>query len=271
METIEVADHKPWEYDKLSWPEVGEAAKAGRVIVLPVGTTEQHGPHLPLDVDTYLCARVCEGAAALVPDEVLVMPPLPYGFNWHHIDFPGTIGIAWDTYVHFLLDIVKSVTHHGFRKVLIVNGHGSNRILVEIAARQATMDNPAICAGFSYFELGREAVGRLRESPKGWVAHADEIETSLYLYLRPEGVRRDAIAAENNMLPSDFWWQDLEVGARIGMMEWWSTFSDTGVLGDPTLASSEKGEALYTIMTEELAALIHEFRQRPMRPRKDHH
>jgi hypothetical protein len=143
METIEVADHKPWEYDKLSWPEVGEAAKAGRVIVLPVGTTEQHGPHLPLDVDTYLCARVCEGAAALVPDEVLVMPPLPYGFNWHHIDFPGTIGIAWDTYVHFLLDIVKSVTHHGFRKVLIVNGHGSNRILVEIAARQATMDNPA--------------------------------------------------------------------------------------------------------------------------------
>ncbi len=266
-----MAEAMPWEYDKLTWPEMRDAAIAQRVVVLPVGTTEQHGPHLPLDVDTYLCSRVCEGAARLVPDQVLVMPALSYGFNWHHIDFPGTIGIAWDTYVRFLLDIVKSVAHHGFKKVLIVNGHGSNRILVEIAARQATMDHPMVCAGFSYFELGMEAVGGIRESPKGWVAHADEIETSLYLYLCPERVRRELAAAENKMLPSDFWWQDLEFGPKVGMMEWWSTFSDTGVLGDPTLATPEKGEAIYRAVVEQLAALIREFRSRPIRPRKDHH
>ena len=263
--------HRPYEYDKLAWPELREAAGEGRVIMLPVGTTEQHGPHLPLDVDTYLCYRVCVGAAELAPDAVLLMPPLPYGFNWHHIDFPGTIGIAWDTYVRFLLDIIRSVAHHGFRKVLIVNGHGSNRMLVEIAARQATMDNPVICAAFSYFELAPEALGAVRQSPKGWVAHADEIETSLYLYLRPEGVRRELAAAENRMLPSDFWWQDLEHGAKVGMMEWWSTFSDTGVLGDPTLATAEKGRVLFEAVTRELAALVREFRTRPVRPRTDHH
>jgi creatinine amidohydrolase len=258
-------------YDRLSWPEIREAAGQGRVVLLPVGSTEQHGPHLPLDVDNFLCRSVCEGAAELAPDDLLLMPQLSYGFNWHHIDFPGTIGIAWDNYVRFLLDIVRSVAHHGFRKVLIVNGHGSNRPLVEVAARQATMDNEVVCAAFSYFELITDVVGEVRESPRGWVAHADEIETSLYLYLRPDGVRREEAAPENEMLPSEFWWQDLEQGGRIGMMEWWSTFSHTGVLGDPTLASAEKGEALYQAATQELAKLVREFKDRPMRSREDHH
>ncbi len=260
-----------YHYDKLSWPELKEAVAQKRVIVLPTGSTEQHGPHLPLDVDNFLCQSVCEGAAALAPDDVLLMPPLSYGFNWHHIDFPGTIGIAWHHYVRFILDIVRSVAHHGFRKVLIVNGHGSNRPLVEVVARQATMDYDVVCAALDYFEVATEAVHRLRESPKGWVAHADEMETSLYLYLRPEGVRKDLAARENNMLPSEFWWQDLEQGGRVGMMEWWSSFSHSGVLGDPTLATAEKGEALYRAATEELAKLIREFKERPIRPREDHH
>jgi len=260
-----------YHYDKLSWMEMRQAAAEGRVIVLPVGSTEQHGPHLPLDVDNFLCQSVCEGAAMLVPDQVLLMPPLNYGFNWHHIDFPGTIGIAWDHYVRFLLDIVRSVAHHGFRKVLIVNGHGSNRPLIEVAARQATMDNEVICAACNYFELAVDAIHQVRESPRGWVAHADEIETSLYLYLRPEGVRRGLAAPENNMLPSEFWWQDLEGGARVGMMEWWSTFSESGVLGDPTRACAGKGEAIYRACTQELAKLVREFKERPLRPRRDHH
>ncbi|MFP3895875.1 MAG: creatininase family protein [Anaerolineales bacterium] len=260
-----------YHYDKLTWPEIRQAAAEERVVVLPVGSTEQHGHHLPLDVDNFLCHSVCEGAAKRVPDDALLMPQLNYGFNWHHIDFPGTIGIDWDHYVDFLLDIVKSVAHHGFKKILIINGHGSNRPLIEVAARQATMDNEAICAACSYFELALDALHKIRESPKGWVAHAEEIETSLYLYLRPEDVRQDRMQAENNMLSSDFWWQDLEGGARVGMMEWWSSFSHTGVLGDPTLATRKKGEAFYKACTEELAALIREIKARPMRPREDHH
>ena len=258
-------------YDKLTWPEMRAAVAEKRVIVLPVGSTEQHGHHLPLDVDNYLCYSVCEGAARLAPTDLLLMPHLSYGFNWHHIDFPGTIGIGWDNYVRFLLDIIKSLAHHGFTKVLIVNGHGSNRILVEVAARQATMDNPILCAACSYFELARAELHEIRHSPKGWLAHADEIETSLYLYLRPEGVRLNLARPENNMLPSEFIWRDVEVGGRVGMMEWWSTFSKTGVLGDPTLATEEKGRRFFTACTEQLAALIRELKDRPIRPREDHH
>ncbi len=266
-----MTDVSSYRYDQLSWPEMRGAAAQERVILLPVGSTEQHGPHLPLDVDNFLCRSVCEGAARLRPDKALLMPQVSYGFNWHHIDFPGTIGIEWDTLVRYLLDVVKSVAHHGFRKVLLVNGHGSNRPLVEVVARQATMDYDVVCAGFSYFEIALEAIREVRESPKGWVAHADEIETSLYLHLRPEGVRRELAEAENNMIPSDFWWQDLDGGGRIGMMEWWSTFSESGVLGDPTLASAEKGKRLYEAATHELAKLIDEFKDRPIRPRRDYH
>ncbi|MCD6519177.1 MAG: creatininase family protein [Anaerolineae bacterium] len=260
-----------YHYDKLTWPEIKKATAEDRVIILPVGSTEQHGPHLPLDVDNFLCQAICEGAAQRVPEDVLLMPPMNYGFNWHHIDFPGTIGIGWEPYIHFLLDIVKSVAYHGFKKVLIINGHGSNRQLIEIVARQATMDHPIICAACNYFALGAQAVAETRESPKGWVAHADEFETSLYLYLRPEGVRRDLVQAENNMLPSNFWWQDLIEPAPLGMMEWWSSFSHTGVLGDPTKASAEKGRILYEACVEGLVALIREFKARPLRPREDHH
>lgn len=84
-------------------------------------------------------------------------------------------------------------------------------------------------------------------------------------------VRQELIAAENNMLPSDSWWEDLEAAGRIGMVEWWRTFSETGVLGGPTLASSEEGEALQKASAEELAALIREFQARPARPGKDRH
>jgi len=266
-----MAEVKSYYYDKLSWPELREASAQGRVVVLPVGSVEQHGPHLPLEVDNYLCRQVCEEAAKLVPEDLLLMPQLPYGFNWHHIDFPGTIGIAWDNYVRFLLDIVKSVAHHGFKKVLIVNGHGSNRILAEVAARQATMDNEVICAAFNYFNLAPEVTVEVRESPKGWNAHADEMETSLYLYLQPEAVRKEVMAPDHDMLPSEFWWQDCSIPCRVGMMEWWSTFSKTGVLGDPTLATAEKGEVLYKAYVRELAECVKEFKARPLRPRKDHH
>jgi creatinine amidohydrolase len=209
--------------------------------------------------------------AKRVPDDLLLMPHLSYGFNWHHIDFPGTIGIGWDPYVRFILDIAKSVAHHGFRKMIIVNGHGSNRHLLELVTRQATMDNDLLCAGLGIFALGRKALRQVRESPVGWSSHADEIETSLYLHLRPEGVRTAEMQPENSTVPSKYHWRDIEGGGPLVLMEWWSTFSHTGVLGDPTKATAEKGKIHFDAIVEEMADLIHEFKDRPIRPREDHH
>ena len=130
-----------------TWPEVEARLLRSRAIVVPIGSTEQHGPHLPLDVDVFLCESVCLEVGRRIPDKVLVLPPISYGLNLHHIDFPGTIHIEPDVFIAFCLNITKSVAYHGFEKILIVNGHGSNIPLVNMAARLLNVEHrTAICA-----------------------------------------------------------------------------------------------------------------------------
>jgi NAD+ synthase (glutamine-hydrolysing) len=130
-----VADE--YRYHRLTWEEMNDAIAAQKVVVLPTGSTEQHGPHLPLDVDAFLVESVCLELGRRAADRVLVLPTVSFGLNRHHIDFPGTIGIAWDNYVRFLLDIVKSVAHHGFKKVLIGLSGGIDSSLVATVAVDA--------------------------------------------------------------------------------------------------------------------------------------
>src|SRR6476659_4766570 len=110
-----------YRYELLTWPEMNEAVR--------------HGWHLPLDVDFRLASSVCLGAGRLAPEEMLVMPPINYGYCHHVMDFPGTINIEPTTFVRFLLDITRSVAYHGFKRIIVVNGHGSNALLVEQAGR----------------------------------------------------------------------------------------------------------------------------------------
>ena len=104
-----------YRYDHYTWPELRDLVAKQPVVVLPVGSTEDHGHHLPLDVDTFVTAAICDAAAARIPDEVLLLPELAYGFEDHHMDFPGTITISDNHLLNFVLDITKSVAHHGFR------------------------------------------------------------------------------------------------------------------------------------------------------------
>src|ERR1043165_2561402 len=104
-------------YDDLTWPEINEAAEARKVVLLPIGSTEQHGRHLPLDVDNFLARSVCLAAAGRAPRELLVMPTIPYGYNEHALDFPGTIHVRYDVFVSYCLDVVKSAAHAGFDRI----------------------------------------------------------------------------------------------------------------------------------------------------------
>ena len=122
-------------HELLTWPEINEAVAQAKVVVLPVGSVEQHGYHLPLDVDVKLASSVCLGAGERAPEEMLVLPPVSYGYCHHVMDFPGTINIEPTTFVRLLLDITRSVAYHGFKRIIIVNGHGSNHPLVEQAGR----------------------------------------------------------------------------------------------------------------------------------------
>ncbi|HZB79114.1 MAG TPA: creatininase family protein, partial [Actinomycetota bacterium] len=115
----------PLEYGRLSWPEVKRAADEERVPIVPIGTLEDHGHHLPIDTDVRIVEAVCRAASASLPDETVLLPPIVHGYSPHHMDFPGTVTIGWDTFCRYCTDVAVSLLRHGFPRVLLVNGHGS--------------------------------------------------------------------------------------------------------------------------------------------------
>src|SRR5437773_12382542 len=177
---------------------MSDAITAQKLILLPTGSTEQHGRHLPLDVDVFLCESVCLEVGRRAADRVLVLPPIAYGLNLHHIDFPGTIHIEPETFIAFCLNITKSVAYHGFERILLVNGHGSNGPLVDLVARKTVLATRSLCFATSYFAFLKEAVEPLRESEV--VTHADKLATSLYLHLAPERVRVELAKADSDRM-----------------------------------------------------------------------
>ena len=262
-------------YDELTWPEINEAALARKVILLPIGSTEQHGHHLPLDVDNFLARSVCLAAARRAPSELLVMPTIPYGYNEHAQDFPGTIHVTYEHFIEYCLDVVKSVAHAGFDRIIIVDGHGSNEHLCEFIARRATLETDALVASTMWTNLAAEAYNAIRESGPGGAAHACELETSAYLYLEESRVQmdkaQDHYGGASGKQGSKFLSVDL---ARplppVKLVQWTSSATPTGVSGAPTLATKEKGRAIVESAAENLLAFTREFRAMEKGKRVDH-
>src|SRR3990172_4707223 len=129
-----------YRYEDLTWPEVNDAVEAGKIPVLPVGSIEQHGPHLPLKTDWLCATAVCEEAVKQNQDLLLLMPTVFYGYTRHVMDFPGTINIQYNHFTEYCLDITKSLAYHGFKKMILVNGHGSNGPLAEMVGRRTNLE-----------------------------------------------------------------------------------------------------------------------------------
>ena len=263
---------KTYRYEELTWPEMKEAIAQQPVIVLPVGSVEDHGPHLPLLVDICCATEIARRAVERVDGLALLMPTVYYGFEEHHMEFPGTISIQGQTLINYATDIGVSVARHGFTKMLILNGHGSNAPFLEIAARNITNTTPAVCAFANWWRLGAKVMKEIRESDfPGGMSHGCEAETSALLYLRPDLVQMDKAEKDISFQKSDFIWRDLVTPSPVSFMESWSRISKEGVVGDPTLATRKKGERIVEGTAEEVAAFLREFHDREIRPRIDHH
>ena len=249
------------------------ACDKDRIVILPVSATEDHGPHLPLDTDTVLGMAVAQGAADRAPGEMLIMPPVAYGFNEHHKDFPGVIWIQPETLIAFVTDITASLAHHGFRRILLLNSHGSNHPVLDLAARKTVIKSDVLCVSASYWNLCADQVNSTRRSQMGGIAHAGEFETAMYLYLRPDMV--DMTKARCQVThdgSSRFFNLDLAGGGSKAMlMRWWSESSPDGTMGDPTVATPETGKQFLDIAQSALVALVREIRALPILDRKDHH
>ena len=263
-----------YRYELMTWPEIGAIAGEDRVVVQPIGTLEDHGPHLPIDCDVRIIDAICAGACARVPDQVILMPTLTHGFSPHHIDFPGSINVRWNVFVDYVVDVTRSLVQHGFRRIILANGHGSNMPLVNIAARLTVLEHPeAICADYFYLYTPKAAkvIESVRESAyPGGMAHACELETSIYLALEPGLVQMDKAAKDFNQPPSDYFFIDWLTGSG-SLMEYWSTLTKNGTMGDPTVATAEKGEILLGAAVDELVMVIGEMKDREIRQRVDHH
>lgn len=259
-------------YAQLTIDEIREADK-DRVVILSVSATEDHGSHLPLDTDTILGMAVVNGAAEKSPNDILVMPPIPYGFNEHHKDFPGVVWVEPETLISFITDITKSLAHHGFRRIMLMNSHGSNHPVLDLAARKTVIQTGVICVSTSYWNLITQRINEIRKSEIGGIAHAGEFETAIYQYLHPELVYLDK--AKKQMLhdpDSKFFNLDLAAGSSpASLMRWWSEVSPDGTMGDPTVADAETGRLFLEAAIDATVELVQEIRMLPILKRKDHH
>jgi creatinine amidohydrolase len=267
-----------YRYEKLTWPEINDAVEAGKVCIVPCGSVEQHGPHLPLDVDIVCPQGIAYGAGRQMADKVLVLPPVWYGYTGHVMDFPGTINTHFETFIAQVMDITKSLAYHGFKKILLLNGHGSNMPNLDLAARRTNLETDAECvlaAWWNLLTVDKTFLPRWRQSKfPGGCAHACELETSLYLYLDGDNVRKDQIkngTISFNEEDSPFNWVDLFAAGPATVISWTSSYTDTGVLGEAELASAEKGRQAYEEAVKQLIRFVTWWKDRPKDERKDRH
>jgi creatinine amidohydrolase len=267
-----------YRYEKLTWPEINDAVDQGKVCVVPCGAVEQHGPHLPLDVDIVCPQGIAFGAGRTVPDKLLILPPVWYGYTGHVMDFPGTINTHFETFMQQVLDVSKSLAYHGFKKIILLNGHGSNMPNLDLVARRTNLETDAECVVVAWWNLltvDKSFFPKWRQSKfPGGCAHACELETSLYLYLDGGDVRTDQIkngTISFNEEDSPFMWVDLFAAGPATVISWTSSYSETGVLGEPELATAEKGRQVYEEAVKQLVRFVTWFKDRPKDQRHDRH
>jgi creatinine amidohydrolase len=232
-------------------------------VFVPIGSTEQHGPHLPLGVDALQAETVAEGIAEAAGG--LAAPLIPYGDADHHMRYPGTVSLSSDTVVAVLEDVYRSLLDHGFETVITVNGHRlANLAAIELAAESVKEARPG--SFFATIDLVRVAVDahrRLRDGDPEDGMHGGEFETSFMLFTHPDLVREDAIdpAVEERwtrFVSEDFTALDDRVELPSASHD--PVPDAPGHRGDPTHASAAKGEALYDATVDDAVEFVEDLR-----------
>jgi len=241
-------------WQKLRRDQIAELAKRDPVLLLPIGSIEQHGPHLPIDTDTNSATEVAERAARQLDDgSALVLPSITWGLSPYWLPFAGTITLRPETILALISDIGVSVAAHGFRRLVIVNGHGGNAGIIAVAATLLA-DHGIRAYALSYWSLLGPELAELTPGDHGMIGHAGQSETSIQLHLQP-----DLVDAEFTSMTG---WTDVaeiavdplrQVAAMppLPLVE-----APSGVYGNATLATAKIGERIVGLAAERLAVLI---------------
>lgn len=220
---------------EMTWQDV-EAAPRECVVLIPTGSLEQHGPHLPLFTDSILAGSVAAGVEARLPAKVLLTPTLWLGASGHHLKFPGSLSNSFEAYIGAIESIVESLIPHGFHKFFVLNGHGGNSEPNGIALRRLKARHVEATFGHSgYFAYVADEVAKILEGPTKEMRHACEAEASLIMHLRPELVRREELR-DDGLAP--------EPSIR-GLVHHFDEISEQGSLGQATFATPDRGKAIF--------------------------
>jgi creatinine amidohydrolase len=239
-------------WETMTWEELEERLKVVDTAILPCGAIEQHGPHLPVDVDyydaVYLSHKVAEACSDPKP---LVLPAIPFGVSYHHDDFKGTLSVTNTALSAFVYDLGMAVARNGIKKLIIINGHGDNAPTLNNAAQMINRDAKIfVCVDTGETsDVDIDAMISTRND-----AHAGEIETSTTLAIRPELVKMEKAVNETLKFGSPF--LDFDNERSVSWFVRTNRISESGVMGNATIATKEKGEKMWEVMIKNLVKFI---------------
>ena len=244
------------EWGRLPAAAIRRRAEADAIVLIPIGATEQHGPHLPTMVDHRLAFEVASRAARLVAGEtpVLVTPVIPFGMSEHHISLGGTITLDYATMAAVVGCVAGSAIRQGFRRLFVLNGHGGNTAPLEAIVAELTVRHrlPIACA--TYWQVAEPEIAGILERQRG-VLHACEAETSMIWAVEPDTVDAEIISQCHGALVPGL---AAIPGVNPGVYRWrqLGTRSPNGVIGEAGAASRDKGERLLEAAAKALAAAL---------------
>jgi creatinine amidohydrolase len=244
--------------------ELEAAREQAPVAIVPVGSVEQHGPHCPPDVDISIPFHLAVAAAQAIDDfPVIVAPPVTYGFTHYNMGFLGTITLRLETFIEVLCDVSRSLKANGLERIILLNGHGGN-VAPQRAASTKLSEEDVWALPLTYWDMAAEELEAWSERDEGSIGHGGEWETSLQLHLRPQ------LIDQSKILPSGYGWPRPagRFSPKLAKFAQWPERrreAPLGVVGQPSVASAEKGERLFGVLQERLIEVCREFHTQELR------
>jgi creatinine amidohydrolase len=248
-------------WPELTSDEIEVAASQKAIILIPLGSTEQHGSHLPVGTDAMIGLAISQHVCERVNEKIraLYLPSIWLGFSPQHVGFPGTISLEPETFIPLVFDLCSGLWSQGFRRIFLLNAHGKNRAVLSVTTAKLMYHQQVTVVLSNYWNFVLDFIKDWRVSELGGINHAGEMETALMLHLYPDLVDIKRAQKEIYTPKSTLEGQDIMKSGIINIERRISDISKTGTIGDPTVSTKSKGSNLFVSIVNNISNFLIEF------------